>query len=312
MPQIVPPVPMPATKWLTRPGGLAPDLRSGRPLVRGRVLGVVVLVGVEGSGDLLGEARRHRVVRVRVVRRHRRRAQDHLGPVGAKQRHLLGGHLVGHDEHAPVATPGGDDGEPDAGVARGALDDGRAGPEQPVALGRLDHRRRGPVLDAPARVEELELGDERAGQVPADAVEAHHRGVADEVEERVGHLHRRPAVGERHDLDPGEVLAVRQRPRRCAARSAAPRVRSFAATSAAPGADDARPGGGCGRGSRRSGAGVTSAEGSVTTWCARAARRSGGWSVPTTTSRSMATCWPTERPTCLVDAASVPAAVIWP
>ncbi len=39
-------------------------------------------------------------------------------------------------------------------------------------------------------------------------------------------------------------------------------------------------------------AGGTSPEGTVRTWCARAARRSGGGSVPTTTSRSMATCWP--------------------
>ena len=72
MPQIVPPVPMPATKWLTRP---AVWRQISGPVVAswdGRVLGVVVLVGVEGAGDLLGEARRHRVVRVRVVRRRPR------------------------------------------------------------------------------------------------------------------------------------------------------------------------------------------------------------------------------------------------
>jgi len=34
-------------------------------------------------------------------------------------------------------------------------------------------------------------------------------GVADEVEERVGNLHLRPAVGQRHDLDAGQVLALR-------------------------------------------------------------------------------------------------------
>ena len=55
--------------------------------------------------------------------------------------------------------------------------------------------RAGTVLDAAARVEQLELGQQVAVQVAADAVEAHQRGVADEVHQPVGHLHRAARVG---------------------------------------------------------------------------------------------------------------------
>jgi hypothetical protein len=130
MPQIVPPVPMPATKWLTRPrsGARSPGLSSGswRPGSRG--------CGTGQGGRRPGSPRRGAPSpssTSRVIRGHCRRAEDHLGPVGTKQRHLLRGHLVGHDEDAAVAAPGGHDGEADAGVAGGALDDRRARPSSP-------------------------------------------------------------------------------------------------------------------------------------------------------------------------------------
>ena len=55
----------------------------------------------------------------------RGRADHDLGAVGAEERDLLRGHLVRHDEDAPVAAPGGHDREADPGVARGSLDDRR-------------------------------------------------------------------------------------------------------------------------------------------------------------------------------------------
>src|SRR6185295_10487297 len=48
------------------PGCLAPDLGPGAAYVRRRVLSVAVLVGLEGAGDLLGQAVGHRVVRLRI------------------------------------------------------------------------------------------------------------------------------------------------------------------------------------------------------------------------------------------------------
>ena len=84
------------------------------------------------------------------------------------------------------------------------------GLRRPSRSAALDHRRSRPVLDAPTRVEELELPDQGAGEVPAHPVETDHGGVADQVEERVGDFHRRPTIGEGHDLDAEQVLAVRE------------------------------------------------------------------------------------------------------
>ncbi len=47
------------------------------------------------------------------------------------------------------------------------------------------------------------------GKVAAHPVEAHHRRVADEIQERVCDVHLRPAVCQRYDVDPGEILAPR-------------------------------------------------------------------------------------------------------
>ena len=62
---------------------------------------------------------------------------------------------------------------------------------RPSALGRLDHGQGGSVLDAAARVQELELGEQLRRQVPPDAVQAHQRRVADQLEQRAGGLDRR-------------------------------------------------------------------------------------------------------------------------
>ncbi len=130
----------------------------------------------------------------------RGRAHHHLGAVSAKQGDLLRGHLVGHDEYAPVAPACGHDREPDAGVPRRAFHDRRPGLQQSLALRLLDHRDGRTILDAPAWVQELELGEELARQVPRSPVEPDERGIADQVEKRFGGLYRRASVGERDHL----------------------------------------------------------------------------------------------------------------
>ena len=161
---------------------LLEDLRSRRQVVRLRVRHVRVLVGLEAAGDLLGEPRRDRVVRLgRVVVDRRRRDHD-LGAVAAEHRDLLLAHLVGHHEDAAVALLRRRDREPDARVARGRLDDRAAGLELPVALGRLDHREPDAVLVRAARVHVLELREQRRGNVLRDPREPHDRGVPDQVE----------------------------------------------------------------------------------------------------------------------------------
>src|ERR1044072_3349996 len=58
------------------------------------------------------------------------------------------------------------------------------------------------VPPAATGVEELALGQQVTVESLPDAVEADQRRVADEVEERVGHLHGRAGVGQRADPQP--------------------------------------------------------------------------------------------------------------
>ena len=182
---IVPPVPTPQTKCVIAPAGLAPQLRPGRQVVRLRVGRVRVLVGLEGAGDLLGEAVGDAVVGLRRVRRDVGRRDDDLGAVGAQEVDLLLGHLVRHHrDHAVALQPRGDR-QAGAGVARRRLDDRAAGSQPAVALGGLDEPHRHAVLDRPAGVERLELRDDLRREPGADAAQAHQRGLTDGVEDRV-------------------------------------------------------------------------------------------------------------------------------
>ena len=65
------------------------------------------------------------------------------------------------------------------------------GPSLPVALGGLDHAQADPVLVRAARVQVLELGEQRAAELRAELLEPDDRRPADEVEEgRVLARHR--------------------------------------------------------------------------------------------------------------------------
>ena len=118
--------------------GVAPDLGSGRRVVRVGLAGFEYWSGRNAPGRLAGQAFGGRVVRIGVLGRDRGRTDDDLGAVGLEEAHLLGGHLVAHHEDAPVAALGRDDGEADAGVAAGRLDDDAAGLQ---AVRRVRRRR---------------------------------------------------------------------------------------------------------------------------------------------------------------------------
>jgi hypothetical protein len=108
------------------------------------------------------------------------RRRDHdLGAVRAQHRDLLLAHLVRHDEDAAVALSRGRDGEADAGVAGGRLDDRAARLELPVALGLLDHREPDPVLDRAAGVEVLELGEDAGVAGRREPVQPYDRSAPD-------------------------------------------------------------------------------------------------------------------------------------
>ena len=190
-PEIVPPVPTLATKWVIRPSVCS---HSSGPVVRSwaaRVLHVPVLVGLERARDVAREPGGDAVVALGRLGRDVGRAQDDLGAVGPQEGLLLDRLLVGHDEDAAVALERGGDGQAVAGVAGRRLDDGAARLEQALALGRLDHRQADAVLDRAARVEHLELGQEERlalgrTQVAGDPADPDERRVADQVEDRLG------------------------------------------------------------------------------------------------------------------------------
>ena len=120
---------------------------------------------------------------------HCRRTDHHLCAIGAEERYLLRTDLVGHREDAAVAAAGGDDGQADAGVARRRFDDGSARPEPPVVLGcRLSPTmvKRGWSLTPPPGLRNSSLASNWPGEVSPDPVEPDERGVADQVQQRVG------------------------------------------------------------------------------------------------------------------------------
>ena len=169
--------------------GLAPDLRAGRLVVGQRVGLVEVLVGAVGARDLVHESLGRGVVRLGILGRDGHRAHHDLGAVGAEQVDLFGSDLVGHDEHALVATLGGDDRETDTRVARGRLDDGAAGLEETLTLGVVDHAHRRTVLGRAAGVGHLGLHHHLARLVLRHLLQVDQGRVPDHVENRVVDLH---------------------------------------------------------------------------------------------------------------------------
>ncbi len=164
--------------------GLLPDLGPGRAVVRLRVPGIRVLVGLVRAGDLLGEPVGDEVVALGRVGVDRGRADDDVGAERAQERDLLGRDLVGDDEDHPVALDRGGEREADAGVAGGRLDDRSARLQRSVALGVLDHAERDPVLVRAPGVQVLELREQRRAELAADVLEADDRRRADQVEQR--------------------------------------------------------------------------------------------------------------------------------
>ena len=160
-PEIVPPVPTLATKWVIRPSVCS---QSSGPVVRSWAVGFSLFQywsGLNAPGMSRASRAATRVVALGRLGRDVGRAQDDLGAVGPQQLLLLGRLLVGHDEDAAIALERRGDGQAVAGVARRRLDDRAARLEQARALGRLDHRQADPVLDRAAGVEHLELGEEQ-------------------------------------------------------------------------------------------------------------------------------------------------------
>ncbi len=120
-----------------------------------------------------------------MVRRHRGRRHDHFSAVCLEQPHLLLGHLVGHGEDATVALERGRHGQPDTGIAAGALDYGAAGLELSRSLGGLDDGEADAVLHRTTGIGVLGLAVHRGADAGPDSRKPDQRGPADGVEDVV-------------------------------------------------------------------------------------------------------------------------------
>ena len=146
--------------------GVVPDFLGRGPAMDLRIGGVLELLRDDRVRDLLEEF----VGAARCAPRMPRAAfgQHQLGAEQLQHLAPLDRHRLRHHQDQPVAARRRDEGERDAGIARGRLDqrvDARADPA--ARLERVDHRDADAVLDAVDRVEELELGEEVGAALPS-------------------------------------------------------------------------------------------------------------------------------------------------
>jgi hypothetical protein len=95
----------------------------------------------------------------------------HLGAEHAQEVHLLLRLVVGDHDHAAVAARGADVREPDAGVARRALDHRAAGLERAAPLGVSHDVERRAVLDRAAGIQEFRLAEDLAAGFARELLE---------------------------------------------------------------------------------------------------------------------------------------------
>ena len=159
---------------------------------------VVELVGPDGAvglalGDLGSQPAGIFHVIVRVPVRHGR-DQAQVGADQPEHVLLLVALRLRHDDDGAIAAGIGHQGQADAGIAGGALDDDAAGAEQAAGFGVLDDRQRRAVLDAAAGIEELALAQDLAAGQLGCLVQADQRRVADQVDEAGADTHRHRVI----------------------------------------------------------------------------------------------------------------------
>ncbi len=164
------------------PVRVLPDLRARGQVVGLGIVHVVILIGVEAAGCLPRNALGDLHVALRMVMGQIGARDDDPRSVGLEHVDLFPAHLVGHGEHATIAAHRSGHREPEAGVTRGALHQGRAGPEQTGLFGAAHHVHRHAVLDRPAGIEVFELCEHRRHAFVGKAVELHERRLADELQ----------------------------------------------------------------------------------------------------------------------------------
>ncbi|MNV27723.1 hypothetical protein D3C71_1188810 [compost metagenome] len=176
---------------------LLEDLGASR-LEVGLGVGVVgELVDEVAAWDLLGQALGHVSVVFRVAVRHVRTGQAHVSAHGAQVLDLLLRHLVRYDQQDVIALLLADQGQGQAGIARGRFDDSAARLQPARLLRRLDHRQGDTVLDGAAGVLALQL-QEQTARAGFDPRHLDHGRLADQVQQRSHGTDQDGGVGHRH------------------------------------------------------------------------------------------------------------------
>ena len=162
---------------------LLPDLRAGGAIVGLDVVGVVELAGHPVAGrvagaDLLEAAQREIDVALAA------RREDQVGAVRARDLLALVAHSLGHDDRAPVALDGRDEGAGDPGVSGGALEHAHARAQVAPRLRALEHVQVDAVLEAAGGAVPLELGVDGRRDAGGHAAERDERGAPDGLSDR--------------------------------------------------------------------------------------------------------------------------------
>ncbi len=170
--------------------GIFPDLWSGGQIMRLGVVHVVVLVGVEAAWCFAGDPLGDLDVALGMVMRQVGAGHDDLGTVGLEHIDLFLAHLVRHGAYAAITAHRRHHGEPETGIAGGALDERRARLQQPGLLGTSDDIDGDAVLDRAGRVDALELGVDRGHARVRQAVQPNQGCVTYEINDAIVVVHR--------------------------------------------------------------------------------------------------------------------------
>ncbi len=157
--------------------GVVPNLGPGGLFVNrgiGRIFELLhqqILAGI-GRGQFLGLGDRA-LHALGAGRQHQLRAErhQHLAPLHA--------HGIRHGEHAAVAARRSREGQRNAGVAAGGLDDGHSGLQCAALLGVPHHRGADAALHRVGGIAALDLGEDGRAAAGVETVDADQRRMAD-------------------------------------------------------------------------------------------------------------------------------------
>ena len=163
--------------------GVLPDLRAG---------GVVVNAGIGRIHELLQHDVAIRIGFGQLAGGSDRPAHPHAPfgehqprPVGGEQLAALQAHRLRHGQRQRDPPRGRHEGQGDAGVAAGGLDQLLAGPEQAILLRLPDHRRADAALDRIRGIAPLDLGQDPGSGPRTDAIQL-HQGCTTDAETVIG------------------------------------------------------------------------------------------------------------------------------